>query len=124
MHFLCGEVLVIKLKKIKKNMKTIDELWDEIKNHPDYITGNLWTIEETASCFECELTNYLEDELNLEGIDESDIAKYSLDIVKQNIKIFKNTIDQFESYSYSSGCSWEPYIDQLNIPEFEANVIV
>jgi hypothetical protein len=105
-------------------MKTINELWDELTNHPDYVTGSLWTLENVASNFECEVEEYMEEKLNLEEIDEADIEKYSLDIVKQNIEIFKNTIDEFESYSYSYGCSWEPDIDQLNLPEFEANVIV
>ncbi len=105
-------------------MKTINELWDELTNHPDYVTGSLWTVEDVASNFECRVEEYMDDKLNLEEIDESDIVKYSLDIVKQNIQIFKNTIDKFESYSYSIGCNWEPDIDLLNLPEFEANVIV
>ena len=39
--------------------------------------------------------------------------------MKQNIQIFKKTIDKFESYSYSYGCNWEANIDELNLPEFE-----
>ena len=100
-------------------MKTINELWDELTNHPDYVTGSLWTVEDVASNFECEVEEYMEEKLNLEEIDESDIVKYSLDIVKQNIQIFKNTIDKFESYSYSIGCNWETNIDKLVLPEFE-----
>jgi hypothetical protein len=113
-----------KVKKLKKKiMKTINELWDELTNHPEYVTGSLWTVEDVASNFECEVESYLEDELNLEEIDEADIEKYSLDIVKQNIEIFKNTIKEFESYSYEYG-TWEITIDELNIPEFEVNEIV
>jgi methionine synthase II (cobalamin-independent) len=113
-----------KVKKLKKKiMKTINELWDELTNHPDYVTGSLWTVEDVASNFECEVESYLEDELNLEEIDEADIEKYSLDIVKQNIEIFKNTIMEFESYSYEYG-TWEITIDELNIPEFEVTEIV
>ena len=104
-------------------MKTINELWDELTNHPDYVTGSLWTVEDVASNFECEVEEYMEEKLNLEEIGETDIEKYSLDIVKQNIEIFKNTIKEFESYSYEY-CSWEITIDQLNLPEFEGNVIV
>jgi hypothetical protein len=104
-------------------MKTINELWDELINHPDYVTGSLWTVEDVASNFECQVEEYMEEKLNLEEIDETDIEKYSLDIVKQNIEIFKNTINEFESYSYEY-CSWEITIDKLNLPEFEANVIV
>lgn len=123
MNYLCSRSFRYAINK-KIIMKKINELWDEIIDHADYVTGRLWTIKVAASYFECELTNYLVDELNLEGIDESDIVKYSLDIVKQNIKTFKNTIDEFELYSYSYGCNWETDIDQLNLPEFEANVIV
>jgi hypothetical protein len=100
-------------------MKTINELWDELTNHPDYVTGSLWTVEGVALHFECEVEEYMEEKLNLEEIDEADIEKYSLDIVKQNIEIFKKTIDKFESYSYSYGCNWEANIDELNLPEFE-----
>ena len=100
-------------------MKTINELWDELTNHPDYVTGSLWTVEGVASNFECEVEEYMEEKLNLEEIDEADIEKYSLDVVKQNIRIFKKTIDKFESYSYSYGCNWEVNIDELNLPEFE-----
>jgi len=105
-------------------MKTIKELWDELTNHPDYVTGSLWTVEDVASNFECEVEDYLEEKLNLEKIDETDLEKYSLDIVKHNIPIFKNTIDKFESFSYSYGCNWEVNIDELVLPEFEVAEIV
>ena len=65
-----------------------------------------------------------EEKLNLEEIDESDIEKYSLDVVKQNIQIFKKTIDKFESYSYSYGCNWNANIKKLNLPEFQVAEIV
>ena len=100
-------------------MKTIYELWNELTNHPDYVTGSLWTIEDVASNFECEVEDYIKEKLNLEKIEEVDIVKYTLDIVKQNIQIFKNTIDKFESYSYSYDCDWEVNIDELVLPEFE-----
>jgi hypothetical protein len=105
-------------------MKTINELWDELTNHPDYITGSLWTVEDVASKFESEVEEYFEEKLHLEDTDESVIEKYSLDVVKQNIKFFKNIIDKFESYSYSYGCNWVANIDELNLPEFEIAEIV
>jgi len=100
-------------------MKTIYELWNDLTNHPDYVTGSLWTVEDVASNFECEVEDYLEEKLNLEKIDEAALEKYSLDIVKHNISIFKNTIDKFESFSYSYGCNWEANIDELVLPKFE-----
>jgi hypothetical protein len=105
-------------------MKTINELWDELTNHPDYVTGSLWTVEGVASNFEWQIEEYIEEKLNLEEIDESDIEKYSLDVVKQNIQIFKKTIDKFESYSYSYGCNWNANINKLNLPEFQVAEIV
>ena len=104
-------------------MKTIYELWNELTNHPDYVTGSLWTIEDVASNFEWQVEDYMEEKLNLEEIDEVDVEKYSIDVVKQNIQIFKNTIDKFESYSYKYG-TWEITIDELNLPEFEVTEIV
>lgn len=82
-----------KLENKNKIIKTINELWDKVINHPDYVTGSLWTVQDVAPNFECELEGYLIHELNLEETDEFDIEKYSLDVVKQNIEIFKNTIE-------------------------------
>lgn len=104
-------------------MKTINELWAELTNHPDYVTGSFWTVEDVASNFEWQAEKYMEEKLNLEEVDEADIEKYSIDVVKQNIQIFKNTIEEFQSYSYEFG-SWEINIDELNLPEFEVNEIV
>ncbi len=73
-------------------MKTIYELWNELTNHPDYVTGSLWTIDDVASNFECEVEDYINEKLNLEKIEEVDIEKYTLDIVKQNIQIFKKLL--------------------------------
>lgn len=100
-------------------MKTIYELWNELTNHPDYVTGSLWTIEDVSSNIECEVEDYIKEKLNLEKIEGFDIEKYSLDIIKQNIQLFKNTIDKFESYSYSYDRNWEVNIDKLILPEFE-----
>jgi hypothetical protein len=105
-------------------MKTIYELWNDLTNHPDYVTGSLWTVEDVASNFEWQAEKYIEEKLNLEEMDESNIEKYSLEIVKQNIQIFKNTIDQFESYPYSIGSNWETNIDELVLPKFELVEIV
>lgn len=104
-------------------MKTINELWDELRNHPDYVTGSFWTVEDVASNIEFVVEEYMDEKLNLEEIDESDIVKYSIEIVKQNKEFFKETIDSFQSYSYEFG-TWEMTIDEVNLPEFEVNEIV
>ena len=57
-------------------MKTIYELWDEIKKHPDYVTGSFCTVEDVASNIEFVVEEYMDEKLNLEEIDESDIVKY------------------------------------------------
>jgi hypothetical protein len=103
-------------------MKTIYELWDELRNHPDYITGSLWTIKDIAINYEYNVKDYLEDKLNIEEIDESDIEKYSLDVVKHNIEFFKNAIEGFEIHAFS--CLWDITNDELNLPEFKVEEIV
>lgn len=103
-------------------MKTIDEIWDELRNHPEYVTGSLWTIEDIAINYEYIVKNYLVDELKIEEIDEYDIEKYSLEIVKNNIELFKKAIEILEAESY--GSYWEIEIDELNLPEFEVNEIL
>lgn len=70
-------------------MKTIYELWDEIEKHPDYVTGSLWTVEGIALEFREQVEEYIEFYLELEEIEDEEIEKYSVDIVKQNIHIFK-----------------------------------
>ena len=63
-------------------MKTINELWDELTNHPDYVTGSLWTENEVSEAFDFQVEQYLEFDLELEEIDYEDMSKYSLDIVR------------------------------------------
>ena len=46
-------------------MKTIYELWNELTNHPDYVTRSLWTIEDVASNFKREVEEYFE--INTKG---------------------------------------------------------
>lgn len=101
-------------------MKKINELWDELTNHPDYVTGNLWTVEDVASNFEYQLEVYLENKFNYQDIDYSQIERYSFDIIKENKEQFKNTIDNFESYSYKHG-TWDISIEKLILPECEVN---
>jgi hypothetical protein len=104
-------------------MKTIYELWDEIKKHPDYVTGSFYTVEDVASNIESVVEDYMDEKYNPEEIDEADIVKYSIEIVKQNKEFFKETIDSFQSYSYEFG-TWEITIDEVNLPEFEVNEII
>jgi hypothetical protein len=98
-------------------MKTINELWDELTNHPDYVTGSLWTVDDVAAEFDWHVEQYFEFDLELEEIDYEDVGKYSLDIVKQNIQIFKNTIEEYQSHLEL--WNWEVSIYDLVLPEFE-----
>lgn len=105
-------------------MKTIYELWDEIKKHPDYVTGSLWTVEDVASEYLYAIEIYLEDKIDYEEIDEEEIKKYSLERVKQNVELFKDAIENFEGmshreYSIDYG-SWEQFfLDDINIKIFK-----
>ena len=47
-------------------MKTIYELWDEIKKHPDYVTGSFWTVEDVASNIEFVVEEYMDEKYNPE----------------------------------------------------------
>lgn len=95
-------------------MKTIYELWDEIEKHPDYVDGSLWAVEDVAAEFRQHVEEYIEFDLELEEIEDEDIVKYSLDIVKQNIQIFKYYI-----VTYSDDWNWEISIYDLVLPKFK-----
>ena len=87
-------------------MKTINELWDELTNHPDYVTGSLWTVEDVASNFECEVEEYMEEKLNLEEIDESGYKFFLISIIYYNY----NNLSAFIYY----------YLNYLNSDRFHS----
>ena len=33
-------------------MKHINEIWKELINHPEYVTGSIWTIESVSEVIE------------------------------------------------------------------------
>jgi hypothetical protein len=80
-------------------MKTITELWNELQNHPDYVTGSLWTKQS--------IVNLLEDH-----VDDEDFNRISELFVDENKKDIAFKIRQFEDDNYEYG-SWHHEIEDL-----------
>ncbi len=75
-------------------MKNISEIWQELINHPEYVTGSIWTIESVAEVIE---TNIEDDEFDLHGMSLED---YTKEIVTKNKSKFTDLIDDFEADCY------------------------
>ena len=86
----------------KDNMKNINEIWEELINHPEYITGNIWTIGSVAQVIETDLED--NEDFDLHGMSLED---YTKEIVTKNKSKFTYLIDDFEAdcYKYDSWSS-------------------
>jgi len=86
----------------KDNMKNINEIWEELINHPEYITGNIWTIGSVAQVIETDLED--NKDFDLRGMSLED---YTKEIVTKNKSKFTYLIDDFEAdcYKYDSWSS-------------------
>ena len=80
-------------------MKTIDELWKEIENHPDFVTGRVHTKQDVV--------NHLE-----EYLDDEDFNRISELFVDENKFKIAEIIDNFELGNYEY-CSWSSNMDDL-----------
>ena len=82
-------------KNKKQNMKNINEIWKELINHPEYVTGSIWTIESVAEVIETNIED--EEEFDLHGMS---IEDYTKEIVTKNKSKFTDLIDDFEADCY------------------------
>jgi hypothetical protein len=99
-----------------KNMETIEKLWHEILNHPDYVAGNIWTVKDASGALGYEIQNYLEDEID--ELDEERLDLLSTDFVRLNKTKINKVIYNFESSAYRRGM-WEVDFDEVKIPNLE-----
>ena len=79
-------------------MKTLTELWSEVVNHPDFVDGRIWDVNDVASHIESNVEDYM-DENDLEYTHE-DLETISVQIVKNNIHQFADMIERWESNAY------------------------
>lgn len=79
----------------KQNMKNINEIWQELINHPEYVTGSIWTIESVAEVIETNIED--DEEFDLLGMS---IEDYTKEIVTKNKSKFTDLIDDFEADCY------------------------
>lgn len=90
-------------------MKSIDELWEELLEHPDCVTATLWSIESVAEIIETNVDDN-EEYYNPHEMTLEDCTKF---IVTKNKFKFANIIDKFEEYRYEDNC-WN-----LNLDDYE-----
>jgi hypothetical protein len=90
-------------------MKNINEIWQELINHPDYVTGSLWTIESVAEVIETNIEDDEEFDLH-----EMSIEDYTKDIVTKNKSKFTDLIDDFEADCYKHD-SWSSNLEYYGV---------
>jgi hypothetical protein len=86
-------------------MRNIKEIWKELEQHPDFVTGTLWTKENVID--------------QLEDLEDEDLNRVVDILVEKNKKRFGNIIEQFEGNAYEYGC----WTDDLDWIEEEKNKI-
>ena len=86
--------------KQQTTMRTIKEIWNELENHPDYVTGTVWTKQAVISMIE-------------EYADDEDFNRISELFFEENKIKISNRISEFEATAYDYGSSWTEGIDDL-----------
>jgi hypothetical protein len=99
-------------------MKTINELWDELTNHPDYVAGNIWKLSDVSCAIESEIQSYLEEEFEIDDIGVERLESLSKEFVKLNKKELNEIIYNFESFFYKRSM-WEVDISEMEMPNLE-----
>ncbi|WP_396137548.1 hypothetical protein [Flavobacterium sp.] len=90
-------------------MRNINEIWIELINHPEYVTGVIWTIESVAQVLETDLED--NEDFDLHGMSLED---YTKEIVTNNKSKFTDLIDDFEAYCYKHD-SWSSNLEYYGV---------
>lgn len=85
-------------------MKNINEIIDELRQHPDYVASSIWTTELVRQ----EIYNQVESVL-----EEGDIEFFVDKIYKRNSKQIYKQID----YCYDNGYEMNYILDEVNVEE-------
>jgi len=80
-------------------MKDIKELWRELQQHPDYITGRIHIKEYIVEILE-------------DNVDDEDFNRISELFVEENKEKIARVIDDFEDANYEYG-SWVDNLEDL-----------
>jgi hypothetical protein len=81
-------------------MRTINEIWQELQNHPDFATGTVWTKQNVID----QLEGYADDE---------DFNRISELFYEENKSNIISRIANFEATAYDYGCHWTEGIEDL-----------
>lgn len=99
-----GKIITEQILKQNK-MKDINEIIDELRQHPDYVASSIWTTELVTQ----EICNQVES-----MIEEEDNVDFFVDeVYKRNIKQIYKGID----YCYENGFEMNNILDEINIEE-------
>lgn len=80
-------------------MRDINEIWKELENHPDYVTGTLWTKQNIVDTLQ-------------DHIDDEDFNRVSELFVDENKEHIALVIGSFEESNYECG-SWVDDMEDL-----------
>jgi len=79
-------------------MKTLNELWSEVVNHPDFVDGRIWGVDDVATHIESNVEDYLS-EYDMEYTEES-LTELSNQITRLCKHDFAKIIERWESSCY------------------------
>jgi hypothetical protein len=101
-------------------MRTIQELFNELENHPDYIYASVWTKNDVVNNISDNLEEYLIDTFDYDEIDPEWLEKTSLQFVNDNKYKIQKIIHNYEEYNYVHDC-WSICFEDYEFPKYETN---
>jgi hypothetical protein len=101
-------------------MRTIQELFNELENHPDYIYASVWTKNDVVNNINDNLEEYLIDTFDYDEIDPEWLEKTSLQFVNDNKNKIQKIINNYEEYNYVYD-SWSISFEDYEFPKYVTN---
>lgn len=103
-----------------KTTKTINELFTELENHPDFICANVWTKNDIVEIITEPLEEYLIDTFGYDEIEPSWIEKVVLSFIEHNKYNIQKIIQSYEECNYVHDC-WSIEFNDYEFPKYNFN---
>jgi len=101
-------------------MRTIQELFNELENHPDYIHASVWTKNDVVNNISDNLEEYLIDTFDYDEIDPEWLEKISLQFVNDNKFKIQKIMLNYEEYNQDYDF-WSISFEDYEFPKHETN---
>jgi hypothetical protein len=87
-------------------MRNIKDIWNELENHPDFVTGTFWEVETVADLIQWSL----EQEEDYENLSDEELQLKSIEFVRSKKNDLAHVIRKYEGNSYE----YESWTSELN----------